>query len=65
MQRKLNVNKTKYFRLIQDSDKITIFIYSLLVEEVLDFKYVISTLIPNGQAEDEITTRITARNVFF
>lgn len=39
---------------------------SLLAEKMLDFKYLGTTLIPNGQAKDEIITRImTARNAFF
>ncbi|VDN54446.1 unnamed protein product [Dracunculus medinensis] len=46
-----------------------LFINSLPVEEVLDFKYLGSTLIPNGQAKNDISTRISritvARNAFF
>ncbi|VDN53679.1 unnamed protein product [Dracunculus medinensis] len=38
----------------------------LTINVVPDFKYLGSTLIPNGQAKDDITTRITAgRNAFF
>lgn len=43
----------------------SIFINSLLVEEIADFKYLKSTLFPNGQAKGEITIRIMiARNIF-
>ncbi|VDN51048.1 unnamed protein product [Dracunculus medinensis] len=34
-------------------------------EEMLDFKYLGSTVIPNGQAKDEIVTRITAARILF
>ncbi|VDN57356.1 unnamed protein product [Dracunculus medinensis] len=43
-----------------------LFINSLPVEEVPDFKYLGSTLIPNGEAKDNITAQImAARNAFF
>ncbi|VDN60047.1 unnamed protein product [Dracunculus medinensis] len=51
---RINVNKSKMFSYIQGNDKISIFINSLPVEEMLDFKYLGSTLIPNGQAKAKI-----------
>ncbi|VDN54608.1 unnamed protein product [Dracunculus medinensis] len=64
---RINVNKTKVFSsYAQEGDEMPLFVNSLPVEEVPDFKYLGSTLIPNGQAKDDITTRITAaRNAFF
>ncbi|VDN54405.1 unnamed protein product [Dracunculus medinensis] len=64
---RINVNKTKDFSpYVQEADKMPLFVNSLPVEEVPDFKYLGSTLIPNGQAKDDITTRITAaRKAFF
>ncbi|VDN55700.1 unnamed protein product [Dracunculus medinensis] len=63
----INVNKTKDFSsYVQEADKMPFFVNSLPVEEVPDFKYLGSTLIPNGRAKDDIITRITAaRNAFF
>ncbi|VDN55899.1 unnamed protein product [Dracunculus medinensis] len=56
----INVNKTKVFSsYVQEADKMPLFVNSLPVEEVSDFKYFGSTLIPNGQAKDDIITRIT------
>lgn len=61
---RIKVNKRKVVSSYLQDDKIHIFINSLSVEEVPDFKYLGPTLIPNGQAEGEITTRImVARNV--
>ncbi|VDN53920.1 unnamed protein product [Dracunculus medinensis] len=63
---RINVNKTKAFSsYVQKVDKMPLFVNSLPVEEVPDFKYLGSTLTANGQVKD-ITTRITAaRNAFF
>lgn len=41
---------------LKDTDKMPIFINSLPVEEVLDFKHLGSAVIPNGLTKDEITT---------
>ncbi|VDN50415.1 unnamed protein product [Dracunculus medinensis] len=45
--------------------KMPLFMNSLSIEEVHDFKYLGSTLIPNGQAKNDIITRITVRNALF
>ncbi|VDN56635.1 unnamed protein product [Dracunculus medinensis] len=64
---RINVNKTKVFSsYVQEANKMPLFVNSLPVEEVFDFKYLGSTLIPNGQAKDDIITRTTAaRNASF
>ncbi|VDN53016.1 unnamed protein product [Dracunculus medinensis] len=64
---RINVNKTKVFSpYVEEADKMPLFVNSLTVEEVPDFKYVGSPLISNARAKDDITTRITAaRNAFF
>lgn len=51
----ISLNKISIFSLyIPERNKISIFINSSPLEELPGFKYLGSTLTPNGQAKDEI-----------
>jgi hypothetical protein len=64
---KINAEKSKIFSsCIPDVEKIPVKVGDQSLEEVISFKYLGSTIRPNGQCVDEITARIdAARKAFF